>query len=59
MPTLSWLGDSAARRAARKFSYRIFESIETAGYRTAAITVGMRFSAPPTDTLMVLNSCCS
>lgn len=31
MPTLTWLGDSAARRASRKVPYRILEPVETIG----------------------------
>lgn len=31
MPALSWLGDSAARRAARHVPYRILEPVETIG----------------------------
>jgi adenine-specific DNA-methyltransferase len=35
MPTLKWLGDSAARVAARKVPYRILEPIETIGDRSS------------------------
>lgn len=35
MPTLKWLGDAAARVAARKVPYCIFEPIETVGDPTA------------------------
>jgi len=35
MPQLTWLGDTDARRAARRVPYRILEPIETAGDPTA------------------------